>query len=85
MSTDKFIFYEYRNILAHGDNADTELRIYGNVAELKKLLKRMAEMDLTRMILILNTYLLLRILIAYGLKSRKLTLIRLKRFKISRF
>ena len=39
MSTDKFIFYEYRNILAHGDNADTELRIYGNVAELKKLLK----------------------------------------------
>lgn len=39
MSTDKFIFYEYRNILVFGDNAQTQLRIYGNVAELNKLMK----------------------------------------------
>lgn len=41
--TDKFIFYEYRNLLAYGDDADAELRITGNVTELNKLIKIIGE------------------------------------------
>ena len=36
---DHFVYYVYRNILAHGEDAEQELHIKGNVSQLKHLRK----------------------------------------------